>query len=424
MNHKQITAAAAATGASLLAQQVAGKSVRDAFFLSIFGSSELPGMMLGSALLSILLAFVLSKSFRRHGPTPILSGSLLLSSIFYAIEYWLCIHTPRITAIALYLHQSVIGAISVSAFFLLIGETLGLRDAKRCLPRIHTGVTFGAFFGGIAAIRIVAETDFSIMFLLLATTHALVGCVTFVPFLYRKPCSSAIEVNTTRHASNDIGSIKNRAFRDVYLRNIAMLVLVSSAAATLLDFAMKSSADMAFEGRSEDLIRFFVVYYTLTSLLTFGVQAGLGQIAVRRLGLGSTLSIGPIALCFTGVLALPFLSLGTITLLKATESILANSFFRSCYELLYAPLTVERKRSVKALIDIACVRAGDLAGSSLVLLILWWISIDPYFVPYVSVHSLTGLGSQLSIALALGLFGAALWLSRRIYRDYVAARFD
>ena len=53
-----------------------------------------------------------------------------------------------------------------------------------------------------------------------------------------------------------------------YLRNLALLVLLGTTGAALVDYLFKAQAVETF-GRGDNLLRFFALYYAATSLLTF-----------------------------------------------------------------------------------------------------------------------------------------------------------
>lgn len=60
------------TAGALIAQQIVGKSVRDALFLTTFSAADLPAMMIVGALLSLSSAVAMSRLLQRYGPRRIL----------------------------------------------------------------------------------------------------------------------------------------------------------------------------------------------------------------------------------------------------------------------------------------------------------------------------------------------------------------
>jgi hypothetical protein len=95
--------------------------------------------------------------------------------------------------------------------------------------------------------------------------------------------------------------------------------------------------------------------------------------------------------------------------LRGLQAVLANSLFRSAYELLYTPLAPDRKRPVKALLDVGADRGGTIAGSAVVLLALL----------------LPAAGTIPALLLLAALAAAVtLVLTRRLHAGYVAALAD
>ena len=83
-------------------------------------------------------------------------------------------------------------------------------------------------------------------------------------------------------------------------RNLAAIVMLAMAAATLADYVFKVQA-VGILGRGDELLRFFAIYYAATSLLSFVVQSVIGATALQRLGLALTTSTPSLALLFGGI---------------------------------------------------------------------------------------------------------------------------
>ncbi|MFP6663967.1 MAG: Npt1/Npt2 family nucleotide transporter [Deltaproteobacteria bacterium] len=157
--------------------------------------------------------------------------------------------------------------------------------------------------------------------------------------------------------------------RSAYLKQVALVVALASGFGALLDYAMKVEAARHF-ANADTLVSFFAAFYTITGVLTFAVQRGLGDQTLRRIGLGATISVLPFAALLGGAIAAAAARLSTTVAAKGAEVILANSFFRSGVELLYAPLPAPRKRAAKVIVDVIAQRTGDLLGGGFILLVI------------------------------------------------------
>ena len=65
----------------MLAHQVAGKAVRDSFFLSNYPASDLPKMVIAAAAVTIVLVLLFARAMRRFGPQRLVPAGFFLSSI-------------------------------------------------------------------------------------------------------------------------------------------------------------------------------------------------------------------------------------------------------------------------------------------------------------------------------------------------------
>jgi hypothetical protein len=74
-----------------------------------------------------------------------------------------------------------------------------------------------------------------------------------------------------------------------YLRNLAALVLLGTTGAALVDYLFKAQVLETF-GRGDHLLRFFALYYAVTSVITFIIQLSSSRAVLERFGLGVTAS--------------------------------------------------------------------------------------------------------------------------------------
>jgi hypothetical protein len=154
-----------------------------------------------------------------------------------------------------------------------------------------------------------------------------------------------------------------------YLRNLALLVLLGTVAATLADYVFKVRAVEAF-GDGDNLLRFFAIYYAATSLLAFVIQATSSSTALEKLGLAVTASTPSIALAITGIGAIFMSGIEGALVARAGESVFRGSLFRTGYELFFTPIPPGEKRAAKSIIDVGFDRLGDAIGGGLIRLLI------------------------------------------------------
>ncbi|RPH66831.1 MAG: hypothetical protein EHM78_22755, partial [Myxococcaceae bacterium] len=313
-------------------------------------------------------------------------------------------------AVAVYLHVASLGSVLISWFWSLINERFDPRTARRYVARIAGGATLGGLLGGILAERLAKPVGLTGMLPVLAGLHLACSGVTF---LLRAPGSpgplraGAAPFTGQREPSTSIPEKTGPAllWRSSYIRDLALLVLLSAIGEALLDYVFKAQAAASY-GRGAPLLRFFGLYYTAAGLLTLLVQTGLTRRFLERFGLARTVATLPLTLGAGGLAALLAPNLWCLAIARGAEGALRNSLFRSGYELFYTPIRPAEKRSVKTMIDVGGERLGDLAGGGIVKLVL------------VALPALV-LSVSMTLAIALGCLG--LLVARRLHRGYTEA---
>ncbi len=162
------------------------------------------------------------------------------------------------------------------------------------------------------------------------------------------------------------------AFRQApFLVNLAVLVMLGTMSAALLDYLFKSAAAGTY-GKGPALTRYFAIFYTANQFLSFAVQTFLTPVALKRLGLGRTVLWHPAAVAFGAGASLLFPQWIMAPLARSLELILRGSFLRSGYELFFTPVPPREKRAVKTFIDVGCDRMGDALGAAVLQFLLVW----------------------------------------------------
>lgn len=345
----------------IIAHQVAGKATRDALFLSYFDVTQLPKMVIVAAVCSLLGVLTVSSLLPRFGPWRLVPSVFVLSAVLFVGEWLLFGVQPPVGAVVLYLHMAIFGAILISGFWSVINERFDPHAAKRTIARVAAAATLGGVLGGIVAERVSVLVDIRSMLLVLAALH--MCCAASVSAIGR-PQGSVLHESETgfRAGMRALGKIR-------YLQQMGLLMILMAVIAALLDYALKTEAKMRFTS-SESLVAFFATFYAVVGVLSFAIQTLLGPRMLQRFGIGATISVLPVVVAVGGVMGSAGAKLWTVVMLRGAQAALAQSFFRSAFELLYTPLPPGIKRPTKTIIDVACDRFGDILGGGLVLLLL------------------------------------------------------
>jgi hypothetical protein len=352
-----------AAAALLMLHQLAGKAARDGYFLTWFGPAHLPEMVAAAAALSVLMSYLAARLFAWRSPARTLPYAFFVSGVLQIGEWLLLPVQPRIASVLVYLHTFGLGAVLFSGFWSMLSEEFDPREAKRKIGRISAAGTVGGLAGGLLAERLVAWFQAGSLLLLLSLAHFACGMV----LLRLARSSSGAKEPRRRLQSPHPAATPSEEPR--YLRTLAALVMLAAVSASLLDFAFKFSATAHF-GKGPGLVRFFALFYTGSSLLTFLLQSLVTNKSLESLGLGKTMAALPATTAAGSFLALLFPGIGVMSAVRGAEAGVRNSLFKSGYEVCFTPLPAAQKRRIKTIVDVGAERSGDFTGSVIAKMVL------------------------------------------------------
>ena len=392
------------------AQFIAGKATRDALYLANLDVTTLPAMVIATSAVSILLVVASSKILGRLTPGTFVPLAFVVSTVLLLLDWALVSTAPKFAAGGVYLQISGLGPMLGSGFWLLASERFDPRTAKRHFGQIAGAGTLGGLAGGLISERVAAGFGISAMLPILAAMNLL--CAWLVR---RFAAVGQVPVRAPETSLANVADIGPELMSEAprsglrvlagqrYLRNLAALVLLGTAAAALMDYVFKVQAVASF-GQGESLLRFFAIYYSAVSLITFVVQTSASRLTLEKLGLAFSTSTPSIALLAGGASALAMPGLPSVLVARGSESIFRGSLFRSSYEIFYTPIPPSEKRAAKSLIDVGFDRLGDAAGGVLIRTAL--ILAPVYQHPTL-------------VMLAIGCSSAALVFASRLNRGYI-----
>ena len=396
-----VTASVCAFG--IIATQVAGKAARDALFLTEFDISALPLILMASALISIGAVLLTARSLTLYGPTRVVPPLFLASGVMLVAEWIFAMSNARAASVLVYLHVAIIGSLLISGVWSIVNETFDPRSARHSIGRIVGGATVGGLFGGVLADQVGARWGVLFVLPLIGALHLMCAAL----LLGFRSAAGGHEHAKRGGAARerDIESGFRVLRRVSYLRNLALIVLLGNAAATVIDYLFKARATQSYEGGAE-LVRFFAVFYTVVSIATLAVQAGMTRPLLERIGIANLVAVRPAMMTLGGLAALPVLGLPGLGILRGLEAVAQSSLFRSGYELLFTPVVPKDKRSTKTIIDVGADRMGDVLGAALIRAVI--------VLPMV-------VADHVLVLIAVVLSAAGFWVARALRRGYVRA---
>jgi len=346
--------------ALIIAHQVAGKAARDAIFLSQFRTADLPAMVTVAAIAAIVASIVGSRMLVRLGPHRVAPVAFAVSGVLQFAEWLLVGYNPHVAACLIYLHVVAFGAVLLSSFWSLMNEWFEPRSAKALFGRVSGMGILGGLCGGMLAERVAAWFGVRDVVLLLAALHLACAGV-----LWHVPRVRVLRAHEQHRESSPIDAVQRYPF----LLVLAGLVITASSGAALLDFVFRVQAAQTI-GRGAPLLRFFGIYYTVTSLLTFLMQTFLTRFCVQRAGLAFTTGALPAYISLGSLTSLLLPGFPVLSAVRAIEILMRGSLYRSAYELFYTAVAPADKRAIKSLIDVGADRAGEAVGAAGVSLLL------------------------------------------------------
>ena len=384
------------------AQFVAGKAVRDALFLAHVGIASLPAMVIGTSIFSIALVALTARGVSRLSPARFVSWAFAVSAVLLVLEWALTYRAPNLAAVLVYLHISGLGPILGSGFWLVTTERFDPRTAKKKFGQIAGGGTFGGLLGGLLAERVAVLAGVGAMLPLLGILNLI--CAWQVRRLMPEPKSLPQSEGFSADLTPESAWSGIRVLSETpYLRHLALLILLGTTSAALIDYMFKVQAAAAL-GTGESLLRFFAVYYAAVSLVTFAVQTSMSQFALERLGLAFTSATPSIALFAGSLGALLAPGLEGAIIARGGESVFRGSLFRAAYEVFYTAVPLAERRAAKSIIDVGFDRVGDAVGGGAIRFIL---TLAP------SLQHVTIIASTLACS------AAAIVVASRLTRGYI-----
>ncbi|MFW2388377.1 MAG: Npt1/Npt2 family nucleotide transporter, partial [Polyangiales bacterium] len=351
---------------------------------------------LAAAALSLGAAVAVSRLMPLWGPRTIAVGLALLNGAIFMLEAALVDVAPRTVGVLAYLHVSTLGALVISAFSSIVNERFDPLFAKTVVARIGIGATLGGVLGGVLSFLLSDTAE-------IATVLYGVGAISVLVALGAWNIGKSTQVQRSSEKAAQFGIRTLR--EDAYLRKVALTVLLLGAVGVFVDYAMKAEADATFTD-SAGLLSFFALFYMITALLTFVMQAGFAKPLLARVGLGGTMALLPLTVALSATFGAIWPGLWTTVLSRGSQTVMSSSLFRSGYELLYTPVPPMKKRATKAIIDIACNRIGYAIGSVLVMAVVALAS-----------HADAATTWVLWLAVVAALM--SMWLVRQLHDGYV-----
>ena len=310
------------------------------------------------AILAACLFTALAKKYQRERLAKIVIAffSFGLALLSLAAE-----KNSSYTVWTLYLFGDLYVTVMVATFFAFLNDSEEPFSARRIYGLIGLGGVLGGCFGTAVVAKGFASSA--------SGSEALRVCSVLTTFIFfiamaggamvrRNPVKQKIlsEENSKKLSMKAFGFVKSVSdvWKSKYLLSIALIVAVYEIVSTLVDYQFTLTVVNFVP--SDDLSSYFSEVFFFTNSVALLVQLFLTRLVLVRFGVGFALLVLPFfillgSLCF---LFLPVLLIGS--LLNTADNGFSYSINQSAKEVLYVPMSRDKRYRVKAVIDIFVIR--------------------------------------------------------------------
>jgi ATP:ADP antiporter, AAA family len=378
----------------LMVSFMVSKSLRDATFLDAYGAEQLPRTYI---LLSVVLAggaLYYNRILRRFGARAVFNGSLGVALVIQTAFFFLYRSGFRWVPVAYYLFVASYG-ILIAQFWLFLGQSYSIQEAKRLMLPVGAGGIFGAIVGGLLVKQMAESLPVSSLILVAAGSMGM--CLLVTPFMGPRFSPGGDAAPGPLRLDSLWMFRKNR-----YLLKILALTALTAILATFVEFQFNVFVQDRYH-TARRMAAFFGSFYLMLSSGALLVQFILARPVLRRAGLFTALNLLPLGLLAGAVALLLAPALWICLALRLWDGVFRHSLYATSREILYLPLSRAEKIRSKIFLDAFAPKASEGVAGGLLL-----IAVKVFRPPYPGV----------SAAVAL-LSGLTLWIGLSMRRDYV-----
>ena len=324
----------------------AGRTVRDALFLTNVGADHLPLMYIATPMLAALAGALYTAIARRISRRALVLGSLLGSAAGLGGCYVL-VGLGQAVEVGLYFAVSVMSGVMIGQVWMIASDRFTSQDAKRVFGLIGAGGTAADIVVGgvisLTATRLGAE------FLLVLAGVLLVGGAVAGALLERSG-GAGWEGHVRARPSPGAPEAK-RPPGTAHLRLLGIATVVGIVVVTLVDFQFKAIAADTFGSDQGAMASWFGAMSVATGVVALGIQLLVTRHALHHAGVAGALMALPLGLALgeTALIVVPGLVLATV--LKVGDETLRFSVHDAASQLAFLPVPSSARTRLRAHLD-------------------------------------------------------------------------
>ena len=363
------------------------KSVRDAAYLDELGADKLPYAYATAFLVGLVVSFH-SKMQAKLSRYRLITFSLLFF-ILTAFLFFLILPKGWVWVPVVYwMWANVFVVVTITQWWMVVNDIFNPREAKRLIGFIGSGGILGGIAGGMLAAFFARQNEtHELLIFVLALLVICVFAERAIFFWQKKATGLAFEGGQKPPSKRK--DIEQAGFKvcfdtvrkDGYLRLLAAVVILTGIVSKFIDWQSKNIIEEKITSNRAGFFGKFNAGLLVFSLL---FQILMTSNLVKRFGIRLPLLIYPavLILCSLGIAAWPFLFFA-ITI-KGTDKSLSYSVNQSARELLYIPVSPEKKYKAKTFIDMFLNRVSQTGGAAILFGIFFLYRPDVKVVSLVS----------------------------------------
>lgn len=336
------------------------ETARDTLFLSSLPATELPRAYLVIALLAIAELTVHQRVLARIPDRRSLLAASLVFGSFVTLGCWALLEELGPWApFGFYVWTGLLITVVLVEFWLLLGETLTVTQAKRVFPAVAAGGVTGAVLGSLLSeglLRLMSPAG------LVPVAAAILAVAAATAFLWKVGDDRQLDLD---HSRTERRPSLAWLLRDGYLSRLWTLVLLGTIAVTVVDFVFKSTVAQSIPVTHLGL--FFARFYLGLNAVALVIHLVGAAWLLRGFGAHQSSGLLPLLVfgCAAGLVLGPILPFAVA--LKAVDGSLRHTLYRSAVEILFLPLESRRRERAKGMIEVFGHRVGQALASLLII---------------------------------------------------------
>ncbi len=358
----------------LVAGIMFGRNARDSLFLVYFGVQYLPLMYFANAAFLILCSVGYTTLVDKIERGKFLAGVSLIFVASLILSRVVLLGHPRWFFPILYIEAQVVWYFSLMQFWTFAGDLFDTRQAKRLFPFVAVGALLGMIGVGLGSKQIVRTLGTENLLLVWAGLIFIALILGSVAYRKYRRVDEPPRIDPTasfkRPKISELQKIKagfNEVGREPLLRSMAGYILLMWTVYAVVDFCFSKTVRARYPNPN-DLTTFLGVFVGVQGFLCLVIQLFFVRAVISRLGVGTTINFHPgLLMAGTTWMSLGY-GWGPVLSAKLGDASMLYTFSDSSYQLLYNPISPDRRARVRGLIE-GYIRPLSLAAAGTLVLL-------------------------------------------------------